>query len=140
MKNKEVGYQGFLIKEFGTKIRILRKNQGFTQAELAKKLNISTSTIGMYEQGRREPDNQTLLALAKTLKTTTDYLLCSSNNLGKTLNLNKIMSDFISHLENPQEVELNGKLIDPEQKKQIISFLKQAFELSKENILKNQKN
>ena len=39
----------------GEIIRSLRATNGMTQKELADKLSISPSTIGMYEQGRREP-------------------------------------------------------------------------------------
>lgn len=39
----------------GERIIILRCQKGLTQAELAKLLHISTSALGMYEQGRRQP-------------------------------------------------------------------------------------
>ena len=34
----------------------LRTSAGLTQVEMARKLGISRSTIGMYETGAREPD------------------------------------------------------------------------------------
>lgn len=34
----------------------LRLSSGLTQVEMAEKLGISRSTIGMYETGAREPD------------------------------------------------------------------------------------
>ena len=49
---------------FGKKLKMLRKKNRLTQANLAKKLNISPSTIGMYEQGRREPDSAMLVKIA----------------------------------------------------------------------------
>lgn len=42
----------------------LRKREGLSQQELADKLAISRSTVGMYETGKREPDLETLEALA----------------------------------------------------------------------------
>lgn len=59
----------------GPRIALLRRSQGLNQAELAQRLGLSPSTVGMYEQGRREPDCQTLCALAEILQTTTDFLL-----------------------------------------------------------------
>ena len=56
-------------------LKELRTANGITQADLAKILKISSSTIGMYEQGRREPDKKILLAMADYFKVTTDYLL-----------------------------------------------------------------
>ena len=37
------------------KLKKLRMKSGLTQAELAEKIKVSPSSIGMYEQGRREP-------------------------------------------------------------------------------------
>ena len=59
----------------GNKLRSLRENKGLLQKELADKLGISTSTIGMYEQNRREPDNETLKKIANFFSVSTDYLL-----------------------------------------------------------------
>ena len=59
----------------GARIAALRKESGLSQAELAEKLQISASAMGMYEQGRREPSGQMLVSLAQTLGVTTDYLL-----------------------------------------------------------------
>ena len=46
-----------------------------SQAELAKKLHISPSAVGMYEQGRREPSVDTLIAMSREFGVTLDYLL-----------------------------------------------------------------
>jgi len=42
----------------------LRKREGFSQQELADKLGMTRSAIGMYETGKREPDLETLEAFA----------------------------------------------------------------------------
>ena len=46
-----------------------------SQTQLAKRLHISPSAIGMYEQGRREPSAGILVGLAKELGVSVDYLL-----------------------------------------------------------------
>ena len=79
----------------GARIAALRKETGLSQAELAQRLQISASAMGMYEQGRREPSAQMLVELAQTLGVTTDYLLTGipapeqNEALGKML-LNRI--------------------------------------------------
>ena len=65
----------------GIRIAILRISKGWSQVELAKRIGVSASTVGMYEQGRREPTLGLLARLAKELGATTDYLL-----LGETPN------------------------------------------------------
>lgn len=48
-------------KELGQIIRCLRKLNGFTQEEVADKLNISVSALKHYELGRRKPSTECLL-------------------------------------------------------------------------------
>ena len=59
----------------GTRIASLRHGYGLSQAELARRLHISPSAIGMYEQGRREPSVDILIAIAQEFGVTLDYLL-----------------------------------------------------------------
>lgn len=53
----------------------MRRSKGWTQAELAHRIHISPSAIGMYEQGRREPSVSILAALANEFGVTIDYLV-----------------------------------------------------------------
>lgn len=57
------------------RLRELRKENKFTQEEMAKKLGISTSAYGFYEQGKIIPDTLKVLEMAKMFDVTTDYLL-----------------------------------------------------------------
>lgn len=59
----------------GTRIASLRQGFGMSQAELAERLHISSSAVGMYEQGRREPSVDTLVALSQVFGVSLDYLL-----------------------------------------------------------------
>lgn len=59
----------------GARIAVLRRNAGMNQQTLAARLGVSTSAVGMYEQGRREPSGETLVKLAQIFDVTTDFLL-----------------------------------------------------------------
>lgn len=59
----------------GERIAALRRRAGLSQAELAQRLQISASAMGMYEQGRREPSVDTLVAMAEAFQVSTDFLL-----------------------------------------------------------------
>ena len=59
----------------GMRIAILRISKGWSQAELARRIGVSASAVGMYEQERREPSLGLLVRLAQELGVTTDYLL-----------------------------------------------------------------
>jgi transcriptional regulator with XRE-family HTH domain len=56
-------------------LRKAREEKGLTQAFVAKALNISASAVGMYEQGRRDPDTEALKQFAQLYEVSTDYLL-----------------------------------------------------------------
>ena len=59
----------------GPRIAALRRERGLSQSELAQRIQVSPSALGMYEQGRREPSAETMVALAECLGVTTDFLL-----------------------------------------------------------------
>ena len=59
----------------GARIAALRRDAGWSQAELGQRLRVSSSAVGMYEQGRREPSADTIIALSEIFEVTTDYLL-----------------------------------------------------------------
>lgn len=58
----------------GKRIANLRRRVGLSQAELAGRLHISPSAVGMYEQGRREPPRDVLVNMAREFGVTVDYL------------------------------------------------------------------
>lgn len=60
---------------FGTRLQVLRLSAQMTQGELATELGLSPSTIGMYEQDRREPTVDSLRKLAARFGCSTDHLL-----------------------------------------------------------------
>ena len=67
-----------VILIIGKRIMALRKDQHLSQAELAKKLNISASAEGMYEQDRRTPSIEILIQMAKQFNVSLDYLITGS--------------------------------------------------------------
>ncbi len=59
----------------GARIAALRQQAGLSQAQLAQKLQISASAVGMYEQGRRQPSGELLVAMGDLFGVGVDYLL-----------------------------------------------------------------
>jgi transcriptional regulator with XRE-family HTH domain len=57
----------------GERLKYLRGKK--TQEDIAKYLGISRARYSHYENGRSEPDNETLKKLADFFNVTTDYLL-----------------------------------------------------------------
>lgn len=77
----------------GTRIALLRIARGWSQAELAKKIGVSASAVGMYEQGRREPSLGLIVCLAREFGVTTDYLLMGEASTEKVVGLFEMNSD-----------------------------------------------
>ncbi|MBQ8733568.1 MAG: helix-turn-helix transcriptional regulator [Anaerotignum sp.] len=63
------------MSDFAKYIRKFRKQKGYSQTELAKKLNYGYTAIANYESGRNEPSRDVLIVLADTLGVTVDELL-----------------------------------------------------------------
>ena len=53
----------------------LRTENGLTQRELGEKLGYCNQTVSFWESGRREPDLDALVAVAKFFDVSVDYLL-----------------------------------------------------------------
>ena len=56
-------------------IKQLREARGWTQAELARRLNISRNGVNTWEQGLSMPSPHFLVELAKIFSVSTDFLL-----------------------------------------------------------------
>ena len=57
------------------RLRILREKSGKTQAELAKELGLTRSSVNAWEQGLSIPSMPYVVELAKFHLVSTDYLL-----------------------------------------------------------------
>lgn len=63
------------MADLGKRIQELRKDNGLTQQELAKKINISHPQIVRYENKGVQPPADVLKRLADVLATSVDYLI-----------------------------------------------------------------
>lgn len=57
------------------RIKELREEKGWTQAELAEKLDLAAGTVGLYEQGRRSPSVKILNQMSKMFDACIEYIL-----------------------------------------------------------------
>jgi transcriptional regulator with XRE-family HTH domain len=93
---------------------MLRKEMGMNQMELAKYLRLSQQTISKYENGKADPDKETLIRLSELFNVSTDYIIGNSDkrdhseltykdnrNIAKTLDVLK------DQIDNNESGELN---------------------------------
>jgi transcriptional regulator with XRE-family HTH domain len=60
---------------FSDRLKKLRNKINMRQEDIAIKLGIARTTYAMYEQGKREPDNDTLQKIADLFEVSVDFLL-----------------------------------------------------------------
>ena len=61
--------------EFNNKLYELRKQKGFSQEELANRLNVSRQTISKWEVGESTPDMEKLVAISDLFEVSLDELV-----------------------------------------------------------------
>ena len=92
------------------KIKTLRENSGLTQANLAKLLGITRSSVNAWELGISVPSTQYIVELAQIFKVSTDYLLCveqtaTVNVSGLTEEDIHLVHSIIAHLRKKKKPE-----------------------------------
>ena len=102
-----------LKKYIGTQIKTFRKSAGFTQDELAKRLNTTKQTISRYEKGDRKANQDMLFELCDILGVSIDDFFPSQND---------------SSSNTPQIQTIYDKLTPPRQNKVLTYAEKQLNE------------
>ena len=64
-----------MVYDFGYRLRELRLSKQMTQAQVAKRLNRSKTTISGYENNIKTPSIDVLVRLANLYGVTSDYIL-----------------------------------------------------------------
>ncbi len=109
----------------GCKLKTAREELGLTQPQVAEKLNVSVSTIGMYEQGRREPDLDTLIKFSDILHTSILTLLGIEEKFHiKSIHIDKVISELIDFIKNQDYVFLKDKKLTENEISNILYVLK----------------
>ncbi len=109
----------------GRKIRALRKSENLTQSELASKLGVSPSAVGMYEQDRREPDSRILGKLCEVFGVTGDYFIGASRETPSDgVEVSEVFDEFTRRLTMQEGLMFDGVPLDREDRMKIIDAIK----------------
>lgn len=111
---------------FGDRLKRLRQERGITQAELAGKLGVSPSAVGMYEQGRRDPDGAVLARIASVLRCSADELL----NVDGPSEVSDVIDGFARTLESQRGLMFNGAPLTGEDRKKLVDAIRVAAAVS----------
>lgn len=78
--------------EIGQRIRKYRKAHGFSQEELAERVNISTTHMSHIETGNTKLSLSVLVSLSEALEVDTDKLLFSTKRANKSAYTEEILN------------------------------------------------
>lgn len=67
------------------RIRALREAAGYSQSQLAKKLDVTRSSVNAWEMGLSAPTTQYVVALARLFHVSADYILGLESNQSLSL-------------------------------------------------------
>mgnify|MGYP004552189071 CR=1 FL=1 len=91
MKSCPIGYTGRnevnLLKEYTPTLKQAREARGYTQAEAAKLIGVSTDTLGNYERGKSYPDIPVLRKIEEVYGVPYDRLIFLPLDYDKTVNI-----------------------------------------------------
>lgn len=111
----------------GDKLKMLRKERGLTQSQVAEKIGQERSTVACYENGSRKPAVDVLEKLASLYGVTLDYfsdksdsdimiqLLAQASEFFKSVGISESDKDLVNrelmqlYLDSKKEGALNGK-------------------------------
>lgn len=134
---------GFSAKErvtvmLGERIKKLRVGASMTQQELAVKLKVSPSSVGMYEQNRRVPPNEVLLRICECFQVSSDWLLSGETSLlrQRTVyndaqeDLTAVLDSLKIRLKEQEGLMFHGEILNDEDIEKIFDAMKLGAEIA----------
>ena len=118
--------------KFNERLKQLRQQEGLTQKELAKSIEVGRTTISEYESGKIVPKHEGLLKLANYFNVSVDYLTGVSDNPATRQSneheLDKLFNtlDYILMNEYDSPVKYEGIVLNTYEKLMVSQFLEQV--------------
>lgn len=103
--------------EFAERLKTLRKQEKFTQVQIAEKLDISQQAYASWERGVKKPTQENLVKIAQILNVSVDYLVGNSENKDDDLDNIELLFRMNSKGLTNEEKEIF--------KKELIEFMKE---------------
>ena len=112
----------------------LREERGWSQAELARRINMNNTALNKVEKGVRKLSSAELDELASAFNVSTDYLLGRSNEKKDiALQAEKLMEG----IESGENLNFYGEPATEEQKERLLIAVQTAMEMNKRKAKKN---
>ena len=107
--------------------RTPKKNQ-LSMKQFGAIFGLAESTISLYETGKRDPDNNTLIAFANYFNVSLDYLLGREDYYGNPYQKNVTLPPVKS------DIELIYESLNPRQQERLLSYAQGLLEANDTNL------
>ena len=107
--------------EFNNKLYELRKQKGFSQEELANRLNVSRQTVSKWEVGDSTPDMEKLIAISDLFGISLDELILDKSPTPPPV-VQSAKSDVYSEIKS----DIKEKVLTDSNRKKVRKWLKIA--------------
>lgn len=102
-----------MIFDFGYRLRELRENKDLTQTQVAKRLNLSKTTISGYENNIKTPSLDVLVKLSILYGVSADYILGLENRKliqidGLTMNQEEIIKILLKEFRSTNKLTVSA--------------------------------
>ena len=101
--------------EFNNKLYELRKQKGFSQEELANRLNVSRQTVSKWEVGDSTPDMEKLVAMSDLFGISLDELVLDKSPEPAPVEQVPVKSELYSEIK----TDIKEKVLTDKNKKKI---------------------
>jgi transcriptional regulator with XRE-family HTH domain len=81
-------------KRLGSRVKTLRKQRGWSQRELARRIGVVFSQINKYEGGFNVPPVEKLAELAEVLDTSIDFLVTGDETEARPIHNKRLLDRF----------------------------------------------
>lgn len=113
----------------GDRIKELRNQMNIFQQDLAKALNVSKSTVAMWETNKREPNSEMLISLAEFFNCSVDYLIGRD-----TARINDDVLDQVNELD-LDALSYYGNILEAQKEDDLIKKYRTLDEYGKEVVI-----
>ena len=96
---------------FNEKLLSLRRKSGFSQEELAEKLNVSRQAVSRWEMGETMPDAKNLLELSDIFGVSIDSLLRDEKQTGEATAQEKPQTVNNTYINPPSKAPLSSRIL-----------------------------
>lgn len=126
---KERGVDMVNTKTFAMVFNTLREDYKLSQVEIAKRLNVAQSTIGMWETGKRIPSYEKMEEIADYFNVDIDYLYGRQSEPRRLDLSTPIVSPAMSNDETLKDVIKYYTMLNDNQKQVILNTMKVMLNL-----------